>query len=248
MATSNGSQNPLHRYGHSGSTVQHSKDRALNEREFELLLEGAQRLADSPYYFDADPPMTVYVLGRLGLRRGELAHLEESWIDWRQKMITIPPHEPCDRGEDGGPCGYCRQAARQRVEYADGLTLKDALQYVWVPKTESGARQIYYGHDTRAEMYLERYFGHEAYSRYEASSTAISRRVKKAAENAPELSPEKVHPHGLRATAATHLAGKGLGIYQLMQFFGWRQSTTAEAYVSRNSVKTATQLDALDST
>jgi len=55
----------------------HSKEDALSEREFELLLEAASRLSASDYYYTPDPEFTIYVLGRLGLRRGELAHLRE---------------------------------------------------------------------------------------------------------------------------------------------------------------------------
>jgi len=150
-------------------------------------------------------------------------------------------------GPDRTICGECRQAAKQRVEHADELTYEEALKWVWTPKTEAGARKIYYGHDTRAEMYLERYFDSDEYERFEASGTAISRRVKKAAEATDELDPEEAHPHGLRATAATYLAGRGLGIYQLCQFFGWEQSQTAENYISRNSVNTAKALDGMES-
>jgi len=72
------SQNPLHQAGRSGDTVRHSKEDALDTREFELLLEGARQLKQSDYYYDHDPEFTIYVLGRLGLRRGELCHLDES--------------------------------------------------------------------------------------------------------------------------------------------------------------------------
>jgi integrase len=246
MSAPSQSSNPLHQHGRSGTSIRHSKDRALNERQFELLLEGALELSDSPYYYAADPPLVVYALGRLGLRRGELAHLKESWVDFREKMIRIPAHEPCQLGDDGGPCGLCRQSAKQRVEHADDLTMEEALNWTWAPKTEAGARDVFFGHDVRAELYLERYFSNPDYTQFEASGTAISRRVKKAAEEAAELEPENVHPHGLRATAATHMASKGIGQYQLMQFFGWKQASTAENYISRNSVNTARQLQGLD--
>lgn len=236
--------NPLHQY-RSSRDIRHSKDRSLDEREFELLLEGAHQLARSDHYYDPDPPMTIYVMGRLGLRRGELVHMRESWINWREKRIEIPAHSPCDMGKGGIVCGDCKQQAQQRVEHADGLSLEEALRLSWAPKTEAGVRHVYYGHDTRAEMYLERYFGSDEYTRYEPSGTAVSRRVKRAAELAPEMDPEDVHPHGLRSTAATQFAAEGLGIYQLMQVMGWVKMSTAEAYISRNSVKTAKALDAL---
>lgn len=239
--------NPLHQYRSSGNDVQHSKEKALTEREFELLLEGARELGRQDYYYKHDPELVVYVLGRLGLRRGELVHLDESWINWRESMIEIPTYSPCTGGRDGGPCGECRQSARQRVDHADGdLTVEEALNWMWTPKTEAGSRKVYFGHDTRAQMYLERYFAADAYTRFEASGSAVTRRIDRAAEEAPELSPGITTPHGLRSTAASHMAGRGLGVYQLCQIMGWVKTSTAEAYVSRNSTSTAKALDGLD--
>jgi integrase len=242
-------QNPLHAAGRSGSDVTHSKEDALDDREFELLLEGARELARSDYYYDADPVFVIQVLGRLGLRRGELAHLSEDWIDWRNEMIVIPDHHQCAKGSDGDVCGYCNQIARQRVEYADDdLTMDEALRWMWVPKTVAAAREIYFGFDARVVLAIQRYFDNPAYERFEASGTAINRRVKKAAEHAPGLEPEDVRPHSLRATAATYHAGRGLELLPLMQFMGWAQPQTAEIYIGRSGTNTARQLDAIHST
>jgi len=244
-----GGQNPVHAAGRSGTDVHHSKEDALDDREFELLLEGARRLGESDYYYAPDPLFTVQVLGRLGLRRGELAHLSSEWIDWRNEMIDIPDHYSCSKGVDGGVCGYCRQLARQRVEYADGeLTFEEAVGWMWVPKTAAAAREIYFGFDARLKLAIERYFERDAYERYEPSGTAINRRVKKAAEHAPELRPEDVRPHSLRATAATYHAGRGLEMLPLMQMFGWAQPATAEIYIGRSGTNTARQLDSIHST
>jgi integrase len=244
-----GGQNPIHAAGRSGTDVSHSKEDALDDREFELLLEGARKLGESDYYYGPDPLFTIQVLGRLGLRRGELAHLSEEWIDWRNEMIVIPDHHDCGKGTDGDVCGYCRQLARQRVEYADGgLSMEEAVSWMWVPKTAAAAREIYFGFDARLKLAIERYFSGDAYSRYEPSGTAINRRVKKAAERAPELNPEDVRPHSLRATAATYHAGRGLELLPLMQMFGWSQPQTAEIYIGRSGTNTARQLDSIHST
>ena len=240
----NGPQNPLHDWGHSGSDITHSKENALSEREFELLLEGAKELSREDYYHDPDPEMVVFVLGRLGLRRGELCHLEESWIDWREQRIEIPAHSPCDRGVNGQVCGDCRQSARQRVEYSDGtLDFEQACKWMWTPKTEAGVRRVYFGHSTRAQLYLERYFAPDAYTRFEASGSAVSRRVDRAADLEPELDPDDVHPHCLRATAASKFSSQ-LDIYGLKQIMGWEQLATSQAYIARNDESTAHQLDA----
>ncbi|WP_158599402.1 site-specific integrase [Halobellus sp. Atlit-38R] len=238
-------KNPIHAAGRSGDDVRHSKEDALSDREFVLLLEGARELSKSDYYYEADPEFVIYTLGRLGLRRGELVHMREDWIDWRQKKIVIPEHDPCDFGEGGDVCGYCRQLARQRVDIADELTMDEALDWVWVPKTQAAAREVYFGHDERAELFIERYFDSQFYDRVEVSGTAINRRVKKAAELAPELDPEPLSPHVLRATAATHLAGKGMEMLPMMQMFGWVQPSTAEIYIGRSGVKTARELDSI---
>lgn len=233
--------NPLHQY--RGRSITHSKENALDEREFELLLEGARELSQSQHYYAPDPELTIYLMGRLGLRRGELVHMHEDWINWREKQIEIPPHQPCEMGKDGEICGDCRQKARQRVDHADELTLEEALEHSWVPKTEAGVRDIYFGHDVRAELYLERYFASDEYDRFEPSGTGIARRVTRSAELAPELHPDVTHPHGLRATAASHFADRDLGIYQLKQVMGWCRLDTAEAYISNSSVQTAKALD-----
>ena len=241
-------QNPIHASGRSGSDVTHSKEDALGDRKFELLLEGARELARSDYYYDSDPEFVIQILGRLGLRRGELTHLSENWIDWRNEMIIIPDHDACTMGRDGDICGYCRQMARQRVEYADNLSMEDALEWVWVPKTANASREVYFGFDARVKLAIERYFDHPEYNRFEASGTAINRRVKKAAELAPELDPKNVRPHSLRATAATYHAGRGLEMLPLMQFMGWSQPQTAEIYIGRSGANTARQLDSIHST
>lgn len=241
------SKNPLHSVGRSGDSVRHSKEDALDTREFELLLEGARKLKESNYYYDYDPEFIIYVLGRLGLRRGELCHLDESWIDWRKTMIRIPDHHNCTKSRGGTVCGYCRQLAKQRVGVADTLTIDEALEWMWVPKTQAAARDVYFGFDARAEMYIKRYFSSDEYSRVEVSSTAINRRVKKAAELAPELDPTHLSPHTLRATAATYHASRGLETLHLMQMMGWVQPQTAEVYISRNGDNTARQLDSIHS-
>lgn len=239
--------NPIHAAGRSADRVHHSKEDALTAREYERLLEGARSLSRSDYYYTPDPELTIAVLGRLGLRRGELVHLKEDWIDWQRKFITIPQHEKCDFGKGGSVCGYCEQMARQRAEYAEnGLTVDEALEWMWVPKTAAASREVYFGWSPRIELYLERYFDSEHYDRYEASGTAVNRRVKKAAEEAG-LDAESLSPHPLRATSASFHAGRGLSPTALCQMFGWENLSTAECYVSKNSMSTARELDSIHS-
>lgn len=223
------------------NAVRHSKDDALDEREFELLLEGASRMDD---YYGDQATFVILVLGRLGLRRGELTHMRESWVDWRQEMIQIPYHEPCHGERQGdGPCGYCVQLAKQRAEYNEEISVEQALDERWQAKTPAASRDVYFGFDPRVKLHIERFF--DRFDSWTWCANAINRRVKKAAEHADELERGDVRPHSLRATAATTMAGRGLEMHALMQHFGWAQASTAEVYLARNSQSTARQLDAV---
>lgn len=92
-----------------------SKEFAVTDREFELLLEGASRIPDDDQSLQSR--FVILVGGRLGLRAGEITHMTEDWIDWRRRRIAIPRHHDCDKGRDDGICGYCDQQAAQMVEY-----------------------------------------------------------------------------------------------------------------------------------
>jgi len=223
------------------NTVRHSKDDALDEREFELLLEGASKMDD---YYGDQALFACLILGRLGLRRGELTHMREEWVDWRQEQISIPLQEDCHGERQGdGPCGMCRQLAQQRADHNDDLSLEAALADQWRAKTPAAARDVYFGFDARTRLHVERFF--DKYDQWEWAAQAVNRRVKRAAEHADGLDPDDVYPHALRATAASYHAGRGLETLSLMQMMGWAQLSTAEVYVSRNSRNTARQLDAI---
>jgi integrase len=104
-----------------------SKELALTDREFELFVRGAQNIECD--LRSQETEFIAFVLGRLGLRPGELCHIHEDWINWRRRMIEIPTHDPCDKGKDGGLCGSCKQAVRQKVDYAE-LSLDEARMEV----------------------------------------------------------------------------------------------------------------------
>lgn len=213
-------------------SVTHSKEDALTEREFELLFEGSQRMSD---YQGTEARFVVLVAGRLGLRAGELAHLEEDWVNRREKMIEIPGHIECTKGKDGGRCGYCTQQIKQCVEYND-LEWSEVAPHWWRPKTEAGIRGVPYDFEPRAELAIERFF--DEFDRFERSYTAVRRRVKRAAECAPEIKADDVYCHALRATAATYHVGRGLQAHPLASLMGWANLSTAEAYIARSDENT----------
>lgn len=91
--------------------------------------------------------------------------------------------------------------------------------------------------ETARELIVERYF--DRFDSCQASQTGLGRRVKRAAENADELEPSDVKPHGLRATAATRFAARGLDVIALQALFGWSQISTSQRYIRRSGEHTA---------
>jgi len=212
--------------------VAHSKEDALSEREFEFLYEGAERMNG---YRGTEARFIVMIAGRLGLRAGEIAHLTRDWLDKREKMIEIPGHLECTKGKDRGMCGYCRQQIKQCVEHND-LEWNEVAHHWWRPKTEAGIRGVPYDFEPRAELAIERFFNE--FDGFEHSYTAVSRRVKRAAECAPEINPEDIYCHALRATAATYHVSRGLKSHPLTALMGWSNLSTAEAYIARSPENT----------
>jgi len=221
----------------------HSKDDALESREYQFLLEGCYQLDDD--YFSLEARLVVLLTGRLGMRVGELIHLQEDWIDWRDRMIRIPDYHPCSKGKDGGICGHCRQLAQQQVKHNDDLDLEEALRHRWQPKTDAAARSIPFDHDARVEIAIEQYF--DKYDEFQGSHSVAHRRITRAAEQIDELDEDSIYPHALRATAASYLASQGIDTIALQSMLGWSQLSTAQRYVRRSGDRTRKALQAAHS-
>ena len=222
-------------YRADSDDTRHSKEDALNDREFELLVEGTHRLDGD--YFELESRLVVFLAGRLGMRAGEIAHLTEDWIDWHRGMIVIPRHESCTDGRGGGICGHCRGAAEQMVEHNPGLGIDEAERMMWSPKTEAAAREIPLEASTRARIVLERYF--DRFDEFEASRGVVNRRVTRAAEAADvEVDADETYPHALRATCASHWAAKQIDIVSLKSMMGWASYQTAENYLAESGKRT----------
>lgn len=293
----------------------HSKELALNDRDFELLLEGARAIDDE--YQSQQARFATLVAGRLGLRAGEITHMRSDWLNWRQRRIEIPAEQDCTKGKDGGICGHCEQAAKQMVEHnaisipgarlellqegaiqgfrrdterqlivahrrhAEGdldvdalddqvqtilegsrgnewdifesltneaeqvvteqdLTLEEARDMMWQPKTEAAARSVPFDWRARVEIAVERFF--EDWDAWPVSQSVLHRRVKKSLRHAHELDEDDTHLHGLRATAATHHAGRGISTLTLQSLMGWAQASTARSYVRASPENTQREL------
>lgn len=252
------------------STYRHAKEDALNEREFELLLEGARELRE-PMDFEAR--LCILLAGKLGLRVGEIAHLRTDWIDWYGRTIDIPEHEPCTDGTfDGEVCGYCRARALDRLT-TNNLTIADAkaelreqfdqefddetLHALALERRESV--NITYD-EAMGERWTPKTPASsrsvpfdfdmrtqlcierfgERYDAFPKSRATVNRRIKRAAEHAGLEG--RVYPHCLRATASSFHAMRDVSPYALMSIMGWEQLSTARVYISGNDETAAKEV------
>ena len=299
--------------------VNHSKENALNEKEYEKILQSIERI-DCDWY-RLQTRFVVLMSGRLGMRAGEIAHMDEEWVDYREGMIHIPKQDTCTKGENGGSCGYCRSLAKSVVDHAvptkheaqlnlleqgnlvhlgmvyqellsthksyvnnliskeefdnritdslclgqnngynnkkeyeklekraekfkqkKNVSLDEALERYWIPKTEASARDIPFNFDPRLEMVVEEFF--DRVDRYPTSRTTVNRRVDDALEMAGKEKNE-CSPHGLRATAASYHSGRGLNVVALQSMFGWVQLDTAMKYIKNSGTNTQRALNSV---
>jgi integrase len=209
-------------------TTRHTHEDVLTDREFERLLEACAALP-APQDFQAR--FICLLAGRLGLRAGELAHLQTSWLDWDRHLLRIPQHEPCE-------CGYCRRQAAQEVTHHDSLTVEQARQDRWHPKTASSARAIPFDLSLRVQLCIERFA--DRYTEFPRGRSTVNRRVDAAAEQADIAG--RVYPHCLRATAASYHAYQGVAPVPLQALMGWSDLATAQKYIRISGTATANAL------
>lgn len=206
----------------------------MDTREYEQLLEATYRLEE---YYGLQCRFVVLVAGRLGMRAGEIAHMKESWVDWRRSLINIPRHQPCDDGRNGGLCGYCTRKARQKTNHGDEPTMADAKATMWSPKTKAAAREIPLDAAPRAEIVIEQFF--DRFGEWPHTRQSINRRVDRAAKAADGVDSESVYPHALRATAASRFSANGLDVFALKSVMGWSCLSTAQCYIASSGERTA---------
>lgn len=213
-----------------------SAERAVSQDTFRQLLNGADEFEP---IMDLQAKMILFATGRLGLRVGELSHMRESWINWDESWISIPEHQPCTRGKDGGICGQCHQNAKQMAKHND-MPLEQAESLYWKAKTTRAARDVPYSfHDECMEI-VERYF--TEFDRFTLSTGSVHRNCKKIARKAG-VDEDEVTPHGLRATAAMYHVETGMDMWGLQSLMGWAYPNTARRYIMSNSRRTKKLLE-----
>lgn len=109
----------------------HARDDAVSPRAFEELVNASHQIDDDR--IELECRTLLFLGGRVGLRKGEITHLSDDWVDWSNGTIEIPAFDPCRKGQHGAePCGYCRRRAEDRVETNNITTeeAKDAIRHV----------------------------------------------------------------------------------------------------------------------
>jgi len=209
--------------------TRHTKEDALSEMQFERLVESTYEMKAT---HDIETRLILFVCGRLGLRRGELSHMRSDWIDWKERRICIPRHEPCTMGRDGDPCGHCRQMAEQQAAHdPTDPPVDELLEQRWVPKTQMAVREVPFGFASRVEIAIQQFF--DQFDEWMFTGQSVNRRLNWVAEAAGVNA--NVYPHGLRATAATHQAGRGLDTLALQNMMGWSCTSTARDYIAHSA-------------
>ena len=197
--------------------------------QFRKMLRTAARIDDrqesiAVFFF-------LVMMGRLGLRVGEVIHMEESWYDPDRSVISIPPRSSCD-------CGLCRHYARQYAKKHD-RDFEDVLEEYW--KVKDGSDRDVNVPTRRDRLIIELYFDTIPYTT--VSYSTINRRVKKIAELTDGVDPDRVYPHMLRATAATHLTWSDIRPPALDQQFGWQDEKTKERYAQKTAWRVKQDFD-----
>lgn len=205
--------------------TRHSHQDAVSDQVFADLVAAVDNIKPR---FRPECELVLFAAGRLGMRAGEIAHLDESWIDWQRSIIEIPEEDPCDHGRAGRICGYCHDRAQAAAAANDDLSLEQALSQRWNPKTSTSARPIPFDFDDSVREVIERFFfDHE---RYQGSRASVNRRVDRILKAAGYRT-NKCYPHALRATAATYHAYRGLSAVALQALLGWADLATAQKYI-----------------
>jgi integrase len=212
--------------------TRHSREDAISDKQFDRLYTAADGMAEP---FRLDCLFVLISAGRLGLRAGEICHASEDWINWEQRQLEIPMHDPCTGGRDGGVCGYCRDRARKRAELAEDVTVGEALAERWEPKTANGARAVPFGFDKQVVDVLEEFFMFR--DGFSASRSAVNRRVDRMLD-AADLPRSLCFPHSLRATAAMYHASRGVTTAALQVLMGWSKLATAQSYIRLSGAQT----------
>ena len=189
-----------------------AKDDALSEEDFDRLVKACEQ-TDQPI----ENRFVILMAGMLGLRIGEIAHMKKSWIDFDRELITIPHHEPC-------ACSYCITRMKKRMKRKN-IPPREVMGEQWRPKSEAGARTIYFGFDPEVKEVLKTIM--IKYKQCPFIVTTIYSRIRRLGKTTGL----DVYPHALRATAGFKFAFDGINAKTLQTIMGWSNLLMADAYI-----------------
>lgn len=205
----------------------HSRDNSISLEQFERLLNVCEKSSDPLGNKFLVIPMVVG-----GFREAEIAHMKLSWIDFERKEIHVPAYDPCD-------CNSCCRAWKQKFGKSNKIFSKENVKKTqWEPKTPAGVRTVYFEFNPLFENIIFEYF--KKYPRCPLSVSAIYKRIRALGKLA-EI--PKLHPHALRSTSASFLAGDGLQHDHLKKLMGWDSDEMAKMYINKANIKPREQLE-----
>jgi integrase len=205
----------------------HTRDDALSEDQFERLLDVIEKSKDP-----LGNKFLVITMGIGGMREGEVAHIQTSWIDFKRKEIHIPAYDPCS-------CTYCCERWKEKYGKQNKIFSKEnVVKKQWVPKTNAGARDIPFGFNPLFENIINEFF--KKYSRWPFSVATIYERIRALGRLAgiPNL-----HPHALRSTRSTQFANDGMPERHLMKIMGWDDEKMGRKYINNAQINVSEQLE-----
>ena len=146
----------------------------------------------------------------LGLRVGELAHMNANWLVGDRELM-VPASMWCD-------CSQCADNPKHPGE--------------WTPKYKASIRRIPITGLVKDDLLL--FLTHNPKG-LQMSRFTIDRQCKRIMRRAQVRFPGRggntSFPHALRSTCATMLAAKGANAAQLCGIMGWSNMRSAEPYI-----------------
>lgn len=249
--------------------VRYSREDALSERQFVLLYEAAEKLDEEK---KIQSRFILMCAGRLGMRGGEIAHINKSWVNVYSNLIEIPKYDRCTHGKyDGEICGYCRNRAKDYLsthniskeeamieveeEFGDSINMKAKEEIISKKLSDnlslSDVEDEWWQPKTPAavrsipyDFQVRLQMTIERFFEMYDEFPISKSSLNRRVEKLVDISEveKRVYPHSLRATAATTHASRNVSPYALMSIMGWRDMETARTYISASDESAAIEV------
>ena len=254
----------------SRKTREHSREDAITAKEWHRLLQQTYNIKNKETALECR--IILVCCGRLGLRAGEITHLEESWVNWNEKKIQIPKYSNCTKGKDREVCGYCRNRAKDNLE-SNNLTQEEAVEAIIINHKGNIKEENILNKAEKLKQEVNVELEDMIKERWSPKTPSSVRKIPFDFDPLLEIIIEdffeefnkfnksfatvhrrldkvqgmsdinkNIYPHALRATAASHQASRDISIYSLMSFMGWSDPATARVYIQSNEQKAANEI------